>query len=58
MTGNRHSVFYERKKMRVLIFGSKDWNDYNELIRQVTVLIDDRKHFYPDDKEYVLYILD
>jgi hypothetical protein len=39
--------------MRVLVFGSKDWNDYNELIRQVTVLIDDRKHFYPDDKEYI-----
>jgi hypothetical protein len=39
--------------MRVLIFGSKDWKDYNDLIRQLTVLIDDRKHFYPDDKEYV-----
>jgi hypothetical protein len=39
--------------MRVLVFGSKNWVDYNELIRQVTVLIDDRKHFYPEDKEYV-----
>lgn len=39
--------------MRVLIFGSKDYKDYNELIRQLTVLIDDRKHFYPDDTEYV-----
>jgi hypothetical protein len=39
--------------MRVLIFGSKNWKDYNDLIRQLTVLIDDRKHFYPDDKEYV-----
>lgn len=39
--------------MRVLVFGSKEWTDYNELIRQVTVLIDDRKHFYPDDKEYI-----
>jgi hypothetical protein len=38
--------------MRVLVFGSKNWTDYNELIRQLTVLIDDRKHFYPDDKEY------
>ena len=38
--------------MKVLIFGSKDWTDYNDLIRQITVLIDDRKHFYPDDKEY------
>jgi hypothetical protein len=24
-----------------------------ELVRQVTVLIDDRKHFYPEDKEYL-----
>jgi len=39
--------------MRVLVFGSKDWTDYNDLIRQLTILIDDRKHFYPDDKEYV-----
>jgi hypothetical protein len=38
--------------MKVLVFGSKDWSDYMELIRQVTVLIDDRKHYYPDDKEY------
>ena len=39
--------------MRVLVFGSKTWQDYNELIRQITVLIDDRKHFYPEDNEYV-----
>jgi hypothetical protein len=39
--------------MRVLIFGSKEWLDYNDVIRQLTVLIDDRKHFYPEDKEYV-----
>jgi hypothetical protein len=39
--------------MRVLVFGDKNWKDYNELIRQVSILIDDRKHFYPDDKEYV-----
>ena len=39
--------------MRVLVFGSKDWTDYNDLIRQLTILIDDRKHFYPEDKEYV-----
>jgi len=38
--------------MRVLVFGSKDYTDYNDLIRQLTVLIDDRKHFFPDDKEY------
>lgn len=39
--------------MRVLVFGSKEWSDYNDVIRQLTVLIDDRKHFYPEDKEYV-----
>jgi hypothetical protein len=39
--------------MRVLVFGAKDFHDYNELIRQITVLLDDRKHFYPEDKEYV-----
>ena len=39
--------------MRVIVFGSKEWSDYNDVIRQLTVLIDDRKHFYPEDKEYV-----
>jgi hypothetical protein len=39
--------------MRVVVFGSKDWSDYSELIRQLTVLIDDRKHWFPDDKEYI-----
>ena len=39
--------------MRVLVFGSKDWADYGEVMRQITVLLDDRKHFYPDDKEYL-----
>jgi UDP-N-acetylglucosamine:LPS N-acetylglucosamine transferase len=39
--------------MRVLVFGSKNYKDYNELIRQITVLIDDRKHFYPEDKQHV-----
>ena len=39
--------------MRVLVFGDKNWEDYNELIRQLSILIDDRKHFYPEDKEYV-----
>lgn len=38
--------------MRVVVFGSRDWTDYNDVIRQLTVLIDDRKHFYPDDLEY------
>ena len=39
--------------MRVIVFGSKEWKDYNEVIRQLTVLIDDRKHFYPEDNEYL-----
>jgi hypothetical protein len=39
--------------MRVLVFGSKNWDNYSELVRQLTVLIDDRKHFFPDDKEYL-----
>jgi hypothetical protein len=38
--------------MRVIVFGSKDWTDYNDLIRQVTLLIEDNKAYYPDDKEY------
>ena len=38
--------------MRALVFGSKDWTDYNDLIRQVTLLIEDNKYHYPDDKEY------
>ena len=39
--------------MRVLVFGDKNWTDYNELIRQLSLLIDDRKHFYPEDKDYI-----
>jgi len=39
--------------LKVLVFGAKDYEDYNEFMRQITVLIDDRKHFYPDDKEYL-----
>jgi hypothetical protein len=39
--------------MKALVFGSKDWVDYNDLIRQVTLLIEDNKHHYPDDKEFL-----
>ena len=46
-------MFIGKEDMRVLVFGSKDWRDYNDLIRQLTILIDDRKHFYPEDKEYI-----
>jgi len=51
-TGNRPCVF-RKEIMRVIVFGTKDWTDYNDLMRQVTLLIEDNKHFYPDDKEYV-----
>lgn len=44
---------FRKEIMRVLVFGDKNWRDYNDVIRQITVLIDDRKHFYPEDKEYI-----
>lgn len=44
---------FRKENMRVLVFGSKDYADYNEFMRQITVLIDDRKHWHPDDKEYI-----
>jgi hypothetical protein len=44
-------VFLRIDKMRILVFGSKKWTDYNDLIRQVTILIEDNKHHYPDDVE-------
>ena len=46
-------MYFREEIMRVLVFGSKDYTDYNEFIRQMTVLIDDRKHWNPDDKEYI-----
>jgi hypothetical protein len=39
--------------MRALVFGSKDWTDYNDLIRQITLLLEDNKYHYPDDKEFI-----
>ena len=39
--------------MKVLVFGSKEWTDYNDLIRQVTLLIEDNKAYYPEDKEFI-----
>ncbi len=38
--------------MKALVFGSKDWTDYNDLIRQVVLLLEDIKHLYPEDKEF------
>lgn len=45
--------FLRINKMRVLVFGSKEWKDYNDLIRQVTILIEDNRHHYPDDQECI-----
>ena len=44
---------FRKENMRTLVFGSKDWTDYNDLIRQVTLLLEDCKHLFPDEKEYV-----
>ena len=46
-------VCFRKENMRTLVFGSKDWTDYNDLIRQVTLLLEDCKHLFPDEKEYV-----
>lgn len=46
-------MYLRKDKMKVLVFGNKEWSDYNEFIRQITVLLDDRKHWNPDDKEYI-----
>jgi len=44
---------FRKEIMRALVFGSKEWTDYNDLVRQVTLLLEDNKHHYPDDKEFV-----
>jgi len=36
--------------MRVLVIGSKDWKDYNEIIRNLTLAIEDINYYYPDEK--------
>ena len=46
-------MYFRKETMRALVFGSKDWTDYNDLIRQITLLIEDNKYHYPDDKEFV-----
>lgn len=35
--------------MKVIIIGSKDWSNYNEVMRQMTVLIDDWVRTNPED---------
>ena len=39
--------------MRVFIAGSKDWIDYNSVMRTLTVLIEDLNFSNPDDKKIV-----
>ena len=39
--------------MRVLVIGSKDWVDYNSVMRNLTVLIEDIHYKYPDEKKIV-----
>jgi len=37
--------------MRVLITGTKDWSDYNELIRNLSIVIEDWVKTKPEDKK-------
>lgn len=37
--------------MRVLVIGSKNWKDYNEVIRNLTLAIEDINYYYPDEKK-------
>jgi peptidase E len=39
--------------MRILIVGSKNWINYNEFIRNVTIAIEDAANDFPDDKRIV-----
>ena len=39
--------------MRVLVVGSKSWSDYLEVMRNLTVAIEDINHYYPEEKRIV-----
>ena len=39
--------------MRVLVVGSRNWTDYNEVMRNLTIAIEDASIFSPDDKRIV-----
>lgn len=39
--------------MRVAVAGSKNWSNYNEVIRQLTLVIEDHAKDNPDDKNIV-----
>ena len=36
--------------MKILAFASKDWSDYNLLVRKMTVLLEDLAYTYPDER--------
>lgn len=38
--------------MRVLVIGSKEWSSYSEVMRQITILLEDMK--YDDDRTLTL----
>jgi len=42
---------FRKESMKILVFGDKSWSDYNDLMRQVTLLIEDVSHLYPEDKD-------
>lgn len=39
--------------MRILIVGSRNWTNYNEFMRNMTVAIEDASIFNPEDKKIV-----
>lgn len=39
--------------MNVMVVGSKDWNDYPDLVRAMTILIEDWKHARPEETKLV-----
>lgn len=41
--------------MKVLVFGSPNWINYNELVRQLTLVVEDAKNTRPDDKK-ILFV--
>jgi len=39
--------------MRIFVAGSKDWINYNEVMRNLTIIIEDVSFNYPEDKKIV-----
>ena len=40
----------ERIIMRILVIGSQGWRNYSEVMRNLTVTIEDIHHYYPENK--------